>query len=46
MTSKKLGALLLSVPPATARAAPDMDEAPPAPKPEPASRRIMPAIVA
>jgi hypothetical protein len=46
MTSKKLGALLQSVPPATVRAAPDMDEAPPAPKPDPAPRRIMPALVA
>jgi hypothetical protein len=46
MTSKKLGALLQSVPPATARAAPDVAPAAPAAKPEAAPRRIAPAVVA
>jgi hypothetical protein len=45
MASKKLGALLQSVPPATARAAPETAAAPAA-KPEPAPRRIAPALVA
>jgi hypothetical protein len=45
MTSKKLGALLQSVPPATARSAPDIAPAAPAAKPEPAPRRIAPAAV-
>ena len=46
MTSKKLGALLQSVPPATARAAQDREPVAPAPKPEPAPRRITPVFVA
>jgi hypothetical protein len=41
MTSKKLGALLQSVPPATARAA---DPIPTAPRAQPASRHIAPAV--
>lgn len=45
MTSKKLGALLQSVPPATARSAPDIASAASAAKPEPAPRRLSPAPV-
>ena len=46
MASKKLGALLQSVPPATARPAPEAEPAaaPPA-SPETGSRRIAPAVV-
>jgi hypothetical protein len=39
MTSKKLGALLQAVPPATARVVPDNAPAAPAAKPQPAPRR-------
>jgi hypothetical protein len=44
MASKKLGALLQSAPPATARAAPDPSPAIPAAKSEPVARRVVPAI--
>jgi hypothetical protein len=43
MTSKKLGALLQSVPPATARPAPDAGPAASATEPEVAPRRVAPA---
>lgn len=44
MTSKKLGALLQSVPPATARVAPEVGPAAPAAKAQPGSRRVASAI--
>ena len=44
MTSKKLGALLQSVPPATARAVTDTSSIAPAPDPE-STRRMIPAVV-
>lgn len=43
MPSKKLASLIQSVPPATARAMQDISPAAPAPKPEPALRRVAPA---
>jgi hypothetical protein len=43
MTSKKLGALLQTVPPATARAVPELEE--PAGKPQMVPRRSGPAII-
>jgi hypothetical protein len=43
MPSKKLASLIQSVPPATARAIQDISPAAPAPKPEPAVRRVAPA---
>ena len=46
MTSKKLGALLQSVPPATARALPDPSPAAPVAKAQPAPRRAVPPEVA
>ena len=46
MTSKRLGALLQSVPPATARAAPDTGAAAPATKAPPAPRRTVAAVAA
>ena len=45
MTSKKLGALLQSVPPATARAVRDETPAPAAAKPQPTPRRSVPVAV-
>jgi hypothetical protein len=42
MTSKKLGALLQSVPPATARAAPEISPVSVVEKPAPAPRRALP----
>jgi hypothetical protein len=46
MTSKKLGALLQSVPPATARAVPDISPAVPAAKGQPSPHRTAPVAVA
>jgi hypothetical protein len=46
MTSKKLGALLQSVPPATARAAPETSSGVPAAKAPPAPRRTVMAVAA
>jgi len=46
MTSKKLGALLQSVPPATARPIADISPAEPVSRPEPITRRTAPAAVA
>ena len=46
MTSKKLGALLQSVPPATARAAPDTSSGVPATKAPAAPRRTVTAVAA
>ena len=46
MTSKKLGALLQSVPPATARPIADISPAEALSRPEPITRRIAPAAVA
>jgi hypothetical protein len=43
MPSKKLASLIQSVPPATARAVQDTSPAAPAPKAEPAVRRVAPA---
>jgi hypothetical protein len=43
MPSKKLASLIQSVPPATARAIQDISPAAPAPKAEPAVRRVAPA---
>ena len=45
MTSKKLGALLQSVPPATARAVPDISPAVPAAKAQASPRRTTPVAV-
>jgi hypothetical protein len=46
MTSKKLGALLQSVPPATARAAPEVSPVPATAKAVPALRRTVPPAAA
>ena len=46
MTSKKLGALLQSVPPATARALPDIGPAAPVAKTQLAPRRTAPVAIA
>jgi hypothetical protein len=46
MTSKKLGALLQSVPPATARAVPDTSSAAAVPKAQLGPRRAVPPAVA
>jgi|HubBroStandDraft_6_1064221.scaffolds.fasta_scaffold71049_3 hypothetical protein len=43
MPSKKLASLIQSVPPATARTVQDIGPAAPAPKPDPALRRVAPA---
>jgi hypothetical protein len=45
MTSKKLGALLQTVPPATARAVPDRASEEPAVKPQPPRRAVPRAVV-
>jgi hypothetical protein len=45
MTSKKLGALLQSVPPATARPIADISPAEPLSRPEPVTRRMAPVPV-
>ena len=44
MTSKKLGALLQSAPPATARATPEISPVTEIVKPQPGSRRIAPSV--
>jgi hypothetical protein len=44
MTSKKLGALLLSAPPATARAAPEISHVAQIVKPPPGPRRFVPTV--
>jgi hypothetical protein len=46
MASKKLGALLQSVPPATARAVPDIGPEAPGAKAQPSPRRAAPVAVA